>query len=138
MIKQRQFIHAGIAAGLAEFFGDHMLANGVIWPKEDVEPRPYQLHLLSGTNSRFMRFELHEVGPSDTSIPLSSEPLYFDVIGIDHGPAGSPSTVCRLLSEPGSHYDIIVDFSNVTPGNRVIMKNVLGDVPYGGKNEPPA
>ena len=50
----------GGPTGLAEFFGDHMVVNGVIWPKEDVEPRNYRLHLLNGTDSRFMaiRFAL--------------------------------------------------------------------------------
>ena len=27
---------------LAEFFGDHMVVNGKIWPKADVEPRNYR------------------------------------------------------------------------------------------------
>ena len=37
-----------------------------------------------------------------------------------------------LIFEPGSRYDIIVDFKNVAFGNRVIMKNVGGDEPFGG------
>lgn len=31
---------------LAEFFGDHMVVNGKVWPKMDVEPRNYRLRLL--------------------------------------------------------------------------------------------
>jgi FtsP/CotA-like multicopper oxidase with cupredoxin domain len=31
---------------LAEFFGDHMVVNGKVWPKTDVEPRNYRLRLL--------------------------------------------------------------------------------------------
>ena len=34
--------------------------------------------------------------------------------------------------ETGSRYDIIFDFKTVTPGNRVIMKNIGGDEPFGG------
>ena len=37
-----------------------------------------------------------------------------------------------MLSETGSRYDVIVDFKNVMPGNRVIMKNLGGDEPFGG------
>jgi FtsP/CotA-like multicopper oxidase with cupredoxin domain len=61
-----------------------------------------------------------------------SGPLPFTVIGSDQGLASSPTTVDMLLIETGSRYDIIFDFKNVTPGNRVIMKNIGGDEPFGG------
>ena len=59
-------------------------------------------------------------------------PLPFTVIGSDQGLASSPTTVDTLLMETGSRYDVIFDFKNVTPGNRVIMKNIGGDEPFGG------
>jgi spore coat protein A len=58
--------------------------------------------------------------------------LLFDVIGSDQGLASAPTEVDTLLIETGSRYDIIFDFKNVTPGNRVIMKNIGGDEPFGG------
>ncbi len=61
-----------------------------------------------------------------------SDPLNFTVIGSDQGLASAPTDVTTLLSEPGSRYDIIVDFKTITPGNRVIMKNIGGDEPFGG------
>ena len=54
------------------------------------------------------------------------------MIGSDQGLASSPTTLDTLLMETGSRYDLIVDFKNVTPGNRVIMKNIGGDEPFGG------
>jgi len=123
----------GGPTALAEFFGDHMVVNGVIWPYELVEPRNYRLHLLNGTDSRFMALQIFEVpaGATDLSTIIQG-PLDFTVIGSDQGLASSPTTVDTLLSEPGSRYDIIVDFKTVTPGNRVIMKNIGGDEPFGG------
>ena len=50
----------GGPTALAEFFGDHMVVNGMIWPKEDVEPRNYRMHLLNGTDSRFMAIRFRE------------------------------------------------------------------------------
>ena len=44
----------GGPTALAEFFGDHMVVNGKIWPKVDVEPRNYRMRLFNGTDSRFM------------------------------------------------------------------------------------
>jgi spore coat protein A, manganese oxidase len=123
----------GGPTGLAEFFGDHMVVNGLIWPKEDVEPRNYRLHLLNGTDSRFMAVQLFEVPAGATDFTTVVQQLDFTVVGSDQGLASSPTTLNTLLSEPGSRYDIIVDFKNVTPGNRVIMKNIGGDEPFGGE-----
>jgi FtsP/CotA-like multicopper oxidase with cupredoxin domain len=127
----------GGPTALAEFFGDHMVVNGKIWPKEDVEPRNYRMHLLNGTDSRFMIIQFYEVPPDATDFStVISGPLDFDVIGSDQGLASSISTVDTLLSEPGSRYDIIFDFKTVTAGNRVIMKNIGGDEPFGGDPGP--
>jgi FtsP/CotA-like multicopper oxidase with cupredoxin domain len=123
----------GGPTGLAEFFGDHMVVNGLIWPKENVEQRNYRLHLLNGMDSRFMAIQFFEVpaGATDFSSVISG-PLDFTVIGSDQGLASSPTTLNTLLSEPGSRYDIIFDFKTVAFGNRVIMKNIGGDEPFGG------
>jgi FtsP/CotA-like multicopper oxidase with cupredoxin domain len=122
----------GGPTALAEFFGDFMVVNGVIWPKEDVEPRNYRLHLLNGTDSRFMALQLLEVPAGATDMGAAIQQLSFTVVGSDQGLASSPTTTDLLLSEPGSRYDIVVDFSQVTPGNRVIMWNIGGDEPFGG------
>jgi spore coat protein A len=123
----------GGPTALAEFFGDHMVVNGKIWPKMDVEPRNYRLRLLNGCDSRFLAVQFFEVPTTDTDFTRAvSGPLDFTVIGSDQGLASSPTTVDALLVETGSRYDIIVDFKKVTPGNRVIMKNIGGDEPFGG------
>jgi FtsP/CotA-like multicopper oxidase with cupredoxin domain len=122
----------GGPTALAEFFGDHMVVNGVIWPYEAVEPRNYRLHLLNGTDSRFMAVQFVEVQAGATGFTGTETPIPFDVIGSDQGLASSPTTVETLVFEPGSRYDIIFDFKKVTPGSRVIMKNIGGDEPFGG------
>lgn len=118
---------------LAEFFGDHMLVNGIIWPKEDVEPRHYRMRLLNGTDSRFMvvRFRSVDLGATDPNHASASDPLDFDVIGSDQGLAGAARTTNTLLFEPGSRYDIVFNFSDLA-GKRVIMENLGGDAPFGG------
>lgn len=123
----------GGPTALAEFFGDHMVVNGVIWPYEPVEPRNYRLHLLNGTDSRFMAIQFFEVPANATDFTTANGPLDFTVIGSDQGLASSPTTVTTLLSEPGSRYDIVFDFKTVAEGSRVIMKNIGGDEPFGGE-----
>ena len=123
----------GGPTALAEFFGDHMVVNGIIWPNMQVEPRNYRLRLLNGCDSRFLAVQFFEVPAGATNFStVISGPLPFTVIGSDQGLASSPTTVDMLLIETGSRYDIIFDFKNVTPGNRVIMKNIGGDEPFGG------
>jgi FtsP/CotA-like multicopper oxidase with cupredoxin domain len=122
----------GGPTALAEFFGDHMVVTGVIWPFENVEPRNYRIRLLNGCDSRFMAIQLFEVPAGATDFSNDIQQLDFTVIGSDQGLASSRTTVDTLLFEPRSRYDIIVDFSQVTPGNRVIMKNIGGDEPFGG------
>ena len=121
----------GGPTALAEFFGDHMVVNGVIWPFEEVEPRNYRLHLLNGTDSRFMALRFHSVPAGATSIPADSTPIPFTVIGSDQGLAGTATTTPMLLSEPGSRYDIVFDFKG-KQGQRIIMENIGGDEPFGG------
>ena len=126
----------GGPTGLAEFFGDHMVVNGMIWPKEDVEPRNYRMRLLNGTDSRFMTIRFRQVPMGATDLSNAGAPLPFYVIGSDQGLASSATMTDILLSEPGGRYDVVFDFSQVTDGSgsgsRIIMENLGGDAPFGG------
>jgi spore coat protein A len=110
-----------------------MVVNGKIWPKENVEPRNYRMRLLNGCDSRFMVIQFVAVDPgvTDPDHPSASDPLPFWVIGSDQG-LGTPAQTDTLVFEPGGRYDVVVDFSQVPEGSRVIMKNIGGDEPFGG------
>jgi spore coat protein A len=123
----------GGPTALAEFFGDHMLVNGQIWPKMDVEPRNYRLRFLNGCDSRFLAVQFFEVPAGAEDFTGASGPLPFTVIGSDQGLASALTDgQTTLLMETGARYDLIFDFKTVTEGNRVIMKNIGGDEPFGG------
>jgi len=122
----------GGPTGLAEFFGDHMVVNGLIWPKEDVERRNYRLHLLNGTDSRFLVLRFRQVPAGATDLTEAGPPLPFYVIGSDQGLSSSAVATDTLLFEPGARYDIIFDFSMVEMGSRILMENIGGDSPFGG------
>ncbi|NJO55414.1 MAG: multicopper oxidase domain-containing protein [Rhodospirillales bacterium] len=122
---------------LTEFFGDHIVVNGTIWPKTDVEPRHYRLRLLNGSDSRFLVIQFVAVNadvtdPNDPSV-INGTPLPFDVIGSDQGLASVATTTDTLVFENGSRYDIVFDFSDVAlSGKRIIMKNIAWDAPFSG------
>lgn len=122
----------GGPTAVAEFFGDHILVNGRIWPKENVEPRNYRMRLLNGCDSRFMAVQFVAVNAGETDITTASSPMPFWVIGSDQG-LGNPAQTDTLVVEPGGRYDVVFDFSDqALLGKRVIMKNIGGDEPFGG------
>jgi FtsP/CotA-like multicopper oxidase with cupredoxin domain len=121
----------GGPTALAEFFGDHMVVNGLIWPKTNVEPRNYRMRLLNGTDSRFMVVRFRDVPAGSTDLSNAGAPIPFWVIGSDQG-LGTATQMDTLVFEPGGRYDIVFDFSQVGAGRRVIMENIGGDAPFGG------
>jgi spore coat protein A len=118
-------------SALAEFFGDHMVVNGKIWPKADVEPRNYRMRLLNGCDSRFLVVRFRAVPAGATDLDDAGGPLPFQVIGSDQGLAGSATSTDTLVFEPGGRYDVIFNFSGFQ-GQRIIMENIGGDAPFGG------
>lgn len=117
-------------SALAEFFGDHILVNGVIWPKMSVEPRHYRLRYLNGSDSRFYVLRLRLAGP-DGATP-TGDPLPFYQIGTDDGFLNQPVPLSHLILGPGERADLVVDFTALPAGTRVIMENIGPDAPFGG------
>ncbi|HET9701191.1 MAG TPA: multicopper oxidase domain-containing protein [Burkholderiales bacterium] len=120
---------------LPEFFGDVVLVNGKTWPKLNVEPRKYRLRMLNGSDSRFydMRFEYFTqnrqiVAGAGTPVPVL---VIGNELGLLDTPAlpeltarpGLPGVAGVLAIGPGERYDVIVDFSAVPAGTRVVVTN---------------
>jgi spore coat protein A, manganese oxidase len=92
-----------------EVFGDAVLVNGKISPYCEVEPRPYRLRILNGSNGRFFHLAF-------------SNQLEFQQIGSDQGLLAAPVTMKRLTLAPGERADVIVDFSR-NSGERIELKS---------------
>lgn len=105
-----------------EFFGNTIMVNGKVWPNLDVEQALYRFRLLDGSNARFydLRFQ---VKPGPLNPLLDPPPLMFYQIGTDGGYLPAPVPLTRLTIAPGERADIIVDFSTLFPGDRVIVRN---------------
>ena len=126
----------GGPTALAEFFGDHMLVNGVIWPKASVEQRQYRVRFLNGTDSRFMRLKLKVIengASNDTKTnPSDGYELPFYIVGSDQSLSSHASQANEVDFLPGERLDLVIDFKDVPAGSRVIVENLLGDSPFGG------
>jgi spore coat protein A, manganese oxidase len=118
---------------LAEFFGDHILVNGVIWPKMAVEPRHYRIRLLNGSDSRFYVLQLRAVASDATDLNEAGELLPFYQIGVDNGLLPRPVELDMLILGPGERADLVLPFGDpALVGKRIILENIGPDAPFGG------
>jgi spore coat protein A len=123
----------GGPTALAEFFGDHIIVNGKIWPKMGVEPRHYRVRLLNGCDSRFLVCQLKAVDAKKDD-PKNGTPVSFYQIGTDDGLLGTPVPIDEyVVIGPGERVDLVIDFSDPSlAGKRVILENIGPDAPFGG------
>jgi spore coat protein A len=98
------------------FLGDTIMVNGRVWPNLNVEPRQYRFRILNGSNERFY------------NLSLSNQMAFFQ-IGTDGGYLPKPAQLVSLLISPGERADILVDFSKLTPGTKLILNNTA-NAPY--------
>jgi spore coat protein A len=101
-----------------EFFGQLPIANGAIYPYLDVEPLPYRLRLLNGSNSRFLNL-FFNLAKSATDVPAL---VTIHQIGSDGGFLPKPAPMEKLLLGPAERADLIVDFSALA-GKTVTLNN---------------
>ena len=98
-----------------EYFGNVMMVNGKVWPNFDVKQTTYRFRLLDGCNARFLNISLFDVTANKT-IP-------FTVIGSEGGFLKAPVTLTSLLFAPAERPDILVNFTDINPGDKIIMRN---------------
>ncbi len=102
-----------------EFFGNTMVVNGKTWPYLRVEQRRYRLRFLNGADSRFLILRM-------------SNGMAFTQIGSEGGYLPEPVRLKRLLIAPAERADVLIDFSNVKRGTRIVLRNLAPDEPFGG------
>jgi len=108
-----------------EFFGNTIMVNGNTWPFLAVEQRRYRFRFLNGCQSRFLILDFGGI-PGVEAWQIGNEGGFLAApvdLTTDHGN--------RLLMSLAERADVIVDFTNVPPGNYV-LGNVGPDEPFGG------
>lgn len=95
---------------MPEFFGNTIMVNGKVWPNLNVTAGWYRLRLLDGSNARFYTLSF------DNKMP-------FTVIGTEGGYLQQPAVLNSITIAPGERADILVDFSAVPVGTKIILTN---------------
>ena len=105
-----------------EFFGNHILVNGMTWPKVDLEPDRYRLRLLNGSIARSYVLEF------DNRMDIFQ-------IGSDGGFLNAPVRLTQLVIAPAERIDVVIDFSDHS-GERIVLKNLGPELPFRGYVKP--
>jgi spore coat protein A, manganese oxidase len=110
------------------FFAELPVVNGAVYPYLDVEPRPYRLRLLNGSNSRFLNL-FFNLAKRATDIPSL---IAVHQIGSDGGFLSAPAKLFKFLLGPAERADVIVDFSGLE--NKTVTLTNDASAPYPGWN----
>jgi spore coat protein A, manganese oxidase len=108
-----------------EYFGDVILVNGKAWPNLRVDRHQYRFRIVNGSNARFYNLKL-------------SNGMSFIQIGGDGSYLPAPVTVTEALVAPAERLDILIDFSRVPAGTKIILKNTANQPFPGGDPVDPA
>ena len=114
-----------------EFFGDLPVVNGLVAPKQAVEPRRYSFTFINASDSRFYHLSLKQTSGSTASTPKMT------VVASDSGYLRHPAKVTQsgLLVTPGERYTVVVDFTGHNSQNWVLANDAAA--PFPGPNAAP-
>ncbi|QSX79087.1 multicopper oxidase family protein [Agrilutibacter solisilvae] len=111
-------------SGADDWIGNRVLVNWTPEPFLEVVPGLYRLRLANVCNARVLRPAfLHE-----------EQALEFHLIGTDGGLLAQPWPMEDLFLAPAQRADVLVDFSRLPPGARVVLRS-LDYVPMENEDE---
>jgi FtsP/CotA-like multicopper oxidase with cupredoxin domain len=135
------------ASAVPEFFGDTALVNGTPYPFAEVQRRHYRFRMLNGSQARFFNLQLYyarhddpteadlskpgprmiQIGTEGGFLPfpvaLNDPPVQFGFERDADGGLIASTLRCTLLLAPAERADVIIDFSNVPAGSKLILYN---------------
>ena len=112
-----------------EYFGDTIMVNGLVWPNMDVKQATYRFRLLDGSNARFYTLSLRNQN--------TGELIPFTQIGSDGGYLKEPVQMTSLTISPGERADILVNFTGIATGTKILVENTAaGPFPDGDPVNP--
>jgi len=86
------------------------VVNGKVWPNLNVARGVYRFRIVNASNAGVY------------NLYLSNKQVLFQ-IGTDGALLNGPAPLTHLLLAPGERADILLDFSNITPGTKIQLKN---------------
>jgi spore coat protein A len=134
-------------SAVPEFFADTSVINGALYPFLPVERRHYRFRILNGSQARFFNLQLYHASSRDAGeadlhkpgpriiqigneagfipfpVALNNPPTKFSVQFDANGDPIGSTLKYNLLLAPAERADVIIDFSNVPAGSKLILYN---------------
>jgi spore coat protein A len=126
-----------------EYFSDTALINGTCYPFVEVQPRHYRFRILNGSQARFYNLQLYyddgtgeanlnkpgprmiqigtEAGFLPFPVALNNPPVQIAFNTDPTSPTFGNATMYNLLMAPAERADIIINFSKVPVGARLVL-----------------
>ena len=97
--------------------GDVSVVNGKAYPYFVVEPRKYRFRILNGDGARYFRIALNDNDPStsDTMLRIAQDRWLYDY----------PIETTGFDLTPAQGADVVIDFSNYSPGSTLYLENLM-------------
>jgi spore coat protein A len=132
-------------SAIPEFFGDTVVINGAAWPYLEVEQRHYRFRILNGSQARFYNLQLYyarnansaeanlsapgprliQIGTEGGFLPepvvLNDPPRRMKFDADPSSPTFGNAVSYNLLLAPGERADVVIDFSRVAAGSRLVL-----------------
>ena len=153
LLKSTQNLTPPNPSCIPEYFGDTMLANGMVYPMATVQAKRYRFLVLNACNARFLNINLMEVAPAagevttdpKTGFAVAGTPLGPPIIqiGTEAGflvteathPNGLPFNPAlltgNLLMAPAERADVIIDFTGLAGKEFIMYNDSPGPFPAG-------
>lgn len=96
-------------------FGNTAMVNGLVWPNMNVDKGQYMFRLLDGSNARSYTLSFTVVS-TGAKLPMKQ-------IASDGGYLRSATQLTQLAIAPGERATVLVDFSGLKAGTKVILTN---------------
>jgi len=130
-------------AEVPEYFSDTILVNGTCYPYVEVQPLHYRFRILNASQARFFNLQLYyddgtgeanlakagprmiQIGAEGGFLPfpaaLNNPPTQIAFNTDPTSPTYGNATAYNLLMAPAERADVIIDFSNVPVGAKLIL-----------------
>ncbi|MDD2733101.1 MAG: multicopper oxidase domain-containing protein [Desulfuromonadaceae bacterium] len=122
----------GGTSATLEYFGNIPVVNGVVYGNYSVEPRVYRMRFIGGTDSRTWVMKLvYTTTDPVTGLPVQNVVPFWQ-IGTEQGFLNNPLYRSEMDLMPGERVDVLVDFTGIPAGTKVMMQNLGPDTPWPG------
>ena len=106
------------------FLGEHVTVNGAVAPYFEVKRRKYRFRIVNTGPSRIYTFQTCDVGGDGVECMDDLPATDLILIGNDGNLLSSAVTVDNVTISAAERFDVVIDFSAYSDGDRINLMNI--------------